>query len=82
MTRLQYHSGEEVLVGDLVGFGRGHEPKAEVVVLIPTGEAAPGFVAAEWSYLKDGVMLQTEDMGLVHAPLDDQLMFVARGQNV
>jgi hypothetical protein len=38
-----------------------------VVVVIPTGEAAPGFTAADWEYLQRGVILQdVQVFGLLH----------------
>jgi hypothetical protein len=64
---MHYATGEQVRLGDIVDLAGGNGPRCRVVVIIPTGEAASGFVAAEWSYLKRGVMLQdTEVFGLLH----------------
>jgi len=67
MEEVRYSSGELVELGDIVDVGGGSGPWCRVVVIIPTGAAASGFVASEWSYLKHGVMLQdTKTFGLLH----------------
>jgi hypothetical protein len=82
MDTLHYASGERVRVGDIVDVGHGRGPRATVVVVIPTGEAAEGFTASEWAYLRDGVMLQdTVVFGLLHlSELDHEHVLVQRAQ--
>lgn len=62
-----YATGEPVRLGDVVDVGGGNGPCLRVVVVIPTLEAAEGFDSEEWSYLKQGVLLQdTKVFGLLH----------------
>jgi preprotein translocase subunit YajC len=39
-----------------------------VVCVIETGEFSADYNAAEWAYLERGVMVMTEEAGLVHYP--------------
>jgi hypothetical protein len=58
-----------VKIGDFVDVGNGHGLEARVVVIISSGEVVAGFSAPEWSYLKQGVMLQDQKVfGLLHLP--------------
>jgi len=64
---MKYASGEEVRIGDIIDLRPGQGPRMRVVVIIPTNQAAEGFNASEWAYLKKGVMLQdTKLFGLLH----------------
>ena len=76
----RYHTGEEVRVGDIVDVGGGNGPKMRVVVVISSGEAAPGFDAREWAYLREGVILQDSTVfGLLHLEdLDHEHVLVQR----
>ena len=79
MADQRYKSGEEIRLGDIVDIGQGNGPQGVVVVVIPSGPAAKGFTAEDWSYLESGFMLQAEGMGLVHySQPDDELIFVRR----
>lgn len=50
--------GDRVLAwGDLHG---------TIVVDIDAVEAVDGFVAADWTYLGKGLMVETDEIGLVH----------------
>jgi|CXWL01.1.fsa_nt_gi hypothetical protein len=73
-----YLTGESAKVGDLVDLCRGNGPRGEIVVLIPHGPAAVGFDFQDWSYLGSGVMIQTEEMGLVFSELDAEILLVGR----
>ena len=67
MSQVRYASGDEVRIGDIVDVGKGNGPRMRVVVIIPSNEAAEGFDAAEWAYLKRGIVLQdTKIFGLLH----------------
>ena len=79
MTAQRYKSGEEIQLGDVVDIGQGNGPQGVVVVVIPSGPVAKGFTAEDWSYLKSGLMLQADGMGLVHyAQPNDELILVHR----
>ena len=80
MTRIRYANGDEVKLGDIVDVGQGHGPQMRVVVIIPSGQAADGFDASEWAYLKRGVVLQdTKVFGLLHLDeLDHEQVLVQR----
>jgi hypothetical protein len=80
MSRPKYLSGAEARLGDIVDVGGGHGPRMRVVVIIPTHEAAPGFSAAEWAYLGEGIMLEDlRTSGLLHLDeLDDEQLLVER----
>jgi hypothetical protein len=53
-------------IGDRVTDGGGLS--GTVVCVIETGEFSAEFTAAGWAYLKTGVMVMTEEAGLVHYP--------------
>ena len=80
MQPLHYASGELVQVGDTVALGSRAGPLLRVVVVIGAGEAAPGFKAEEWAYLKRGAMLQDSKVfGLLHVEtFDSEYEFVGR----
>jgi hypothetical protein len=62
-----YHDGQQVRIDNVVDVGGGNGPLCHVVVIIPSGEAAPGFEAQDWAYLERGVMLQEEKVfGVLH----------------
>ena len=77
---IYYTSGDEVRIGDIVDVGGGSGPRMRVVVIIPSGEAAQGFKAEEWAYLKSGAMLQDVKLfGLLHLDrLEDEHVLVQR----
>lgn len=80
MRNVRYANGDEVKLGDIVDVGHGNGPQMRVVVIIPTGQAAEGFDASQWTYLKHGVVLQdTKIFGLLHLnELDDEQLLVQR----
>jgi len=53
-------------IGDRVTDGGGLS--GTVVCVIETGEFSADYSAAEWVYLETGVMVMTEEAGLVHYP--------------
>ena len=53
-------------VGDRVTDGGGMS--GTVVCVIETGEFAADYNATEWAYLETGVMVMTEEAGLIHYP--------------
>jgi len=80
MASICYASGDEVRIGDIADVGGGHGPRMRVVVIIPSGEAAPGFNASEWAYLKQGVVLQdVKVFGLLYLEeFDEEQVLVQR----
>lgn len=62
--------------------GGGNGPLCCVVVIIPNGDAASGFSAADWAYLKRGVVFQDEKVfGLLHVEeLDHEYILMHRAQ--
>lgn len=82
MAELKYATGEEVRIGDIIDLDKGYGPHMRVVVIIPTREAAEGFNASEWEYLKKGVMLQdTKLFGLLHLDeLDKEQALISRAE--
>ena len=77
-----YRSGDDVRLGDVVDVGGGNGPRMRVVVIISAGQAAEGFSASEWAYLKDGIILQdTKVFGLLHVEdLSKDYVLVQRGR--
>ena len=63
---LRYHDGATVQLGDIVDVGFGSGPTARVVVIVPTSEAAPGFIADEWSYLKQAFCCKTRSCSVYY----------------
>ena len=64
---VHYPSGEEVRAGDVLGPGKEWDGQtARVVVVIPTLDAAQGYVASDWAYLKNGVMVEHSNANGVH----------------
>jgi hypothetical protein len=58
-------------IGDRVTDGGGLP--GTVVCVIETGEFSADYTAADWAYLKAGVLVMTEEAGLVHYPDSAQL---------
>ena len=80
MLPLKYASGSEVRLADVVDVGAGNGPRMRVVVIIPTQQAAKGFIAQDWAYLGQGVVLQDDKVfGLLHlSELEDEQILVER----
>jgi hypothetical protein len=53
-------------IGDRVTDGGGLS--GTVVCVLETGEFSADHTAADWAYLKVGVLLMTKEAGLVHCP--------------
>lgn len=61
---MKYPTGEIVHVGDVVELWPGNQ--GEIVCSIDNGEYSPEFPEAEWSYLKQGVLVRSDQAGLIH----------------
>jgi len=61
---MKYLDGQTVLVGDQVDLGGGMV--GVVVCSFDEGLFAPDFPEAEWGEAKTGVMVRSEQAGLIH----------------
>jgi hypothetical protein len=61
---MNYLNGRPIVVGDLVELGGGMT--GVVACTLEDGQAALGFSGDEWSDLKEGVLVQSEQAGLIH----------------
>lgn len=74
---MNYITGEKIMVGDKVRIAE--ECYGKVVCSIDDNEYSEEYPEAEWSYLKTGVLVYTEEMGIVHYPdSDENLLFIKR----
>ena len=77
---MRYVSGEPVRVGDIVAIAG--DASGVVVGLIENGNYRSDFVASEWAYLQHGVLVVSNEMGLIHYPDDlSQLSLVSHAAN-
>lgn len=75
---MKYHDGNEVRLWDRVE--AWHDCRGIVVFSIDTDEYSPVFPKAHWEYLERGVMIDTEQAGLVHiSEADEDLTLISRG---
>lgn len=63
MQYLRYKCGNEIRIGDIVEIAG---MRGEVVCILDESRATEEFPAAEWAYLKKGLLIETEEIGLVH----------------
>jgi hypothetical protein len=63
---VKYRDGRVVHVGDRVLLGGG--ASGVVVCSIDTGEYTDLFPESEWSYLQNGVLIESPELGLLHYP--------------
>jgi hypothetical protein len=61
---MNFSDGTQVKVGDKVRFL--NNVTGVVVCSIDTDEYTPEFSKDDWEYLKKGIMIKTEELGLVH----------------
>jgi hypothetical protein len=75
---MRYSTGEEVRLWDRVETWTGNP--GFVVCSVDTNEYSERFPPEQWSYLKSGVMLDTEQSGLLHlTDADEDLILRRRG---
>jgi len=75
---VKYEDGQDVRLWDRVEAWWGCP--AIVVFSIDTDEYSPAFPREDWQYLERGVMLDTEQAGLVHlSEPDPDLVLLSRG---
>jgi hypothetical protein len=74
---MKYWDGQEVKVGDKVKYG-GVEGGI-VVSSMDTDEYSEEHPKEQWSYLKEGVMIEVPTMGLIHfVEPDEDLELISR----
>lgn len=61
---MKYPDGMEARFGDRVKFSNGDH--GSVVLSIDTDEYSKDFPKEEWSYLKKGIMVRTDEGALIH----------------
>jgi len=73
-----YHDGQEVRLGDRVRCGQ--DSGGIVVAILDTGEYEGGeHCAAQWGYLKQGVMIAFPLYGVIHyAALEPDIALLSR----
>ena len=73
---MHYKSGQAVLPGDRVD---ADGLKGKVVAVIDDGLYAPDYPEAEWSYLGEGLVIETDEIGVLHLPtMGEDIALVAR----
>jgi hypothetical protein len=76
---MKYPDGQEVRLGDRVKLGQ--DGGGIVVASIDTNEYGSGHSAAQWAYLKQGVMIDFPKYGLIHyEEPEPELQLIARGK--
>lgn len=76
---MNYVDGQRIRIGDKVILWQGCT--GLVVCSIDDDEYSPEYPKGEWSYLKTGVLIDSDQAGLIHYPrLTDKLQLVARKQ--
>jgi hypothetical protein len=80
MAQLQYATGEDVELGDVVEVdGR----IGRVVANLEDDQYAPDYPRSEWFYLKTGILWESPILGFVHVPsMDEDVIFKGRGSQV
>lgn len=74
---MKYVSGQIIQLGDKVQIGGSLF--GTVVCSIDTGEFSADFSKADWEYLKSGVLIITENAGLIHFMKSEDLIFISKG---
>ena len=74
---MKYSDGQEVRLGDKVQLWNGCY--GFVVCSIDTDEYTSTFPKKDWVYLKSGVMIRTDNAGLIHyIEADEDLQLIQR----
>lgn len=76
---MRYITGEVARVGDAVSELDGL--RGTVVCSIDTAEYSVSYPKAQWSYLKEGIMIEFDQIGLVHYVDPAGLIFIDRGSS-
>jgi hypothetical protein len=62
---MRYPDGQPVMLGDRVRYGTTGT-LGRVVGIVDAGEFAHGYPSSEWSYLEEGVLVESDQFGLIH----------------
>ena len=75
---MNYSSGEEVKLGDIVTLGNNNP--GVVVCSLDTGEYSEKYSHDQWSYLKQGVLIEFMKFGIIHYSniLEHDIVLVSR----
>ncbi len=74
---MHYSDGTDIRIGDKVKIA--DDDFGVVVFSIDTNEYSADFPAQEWNYLKNGIMIKSGKMGLVHyAKYSEDIQLVKR----
>ena len=75
---MKYPDGDEVKVGDIVGYSDGS--RGTVVCNIDKAKYTEEHSKDAWSYLEKGIMVESDCYGLIHYPddLDVDMYLVKR----
>ena len=77
---MHYKSGQAVLPGDRVD---ADGLKGKVVAVIDDGLYAPDYPEADWSYLGEGLVIETDGIGVLHLPtMGEDIALIARLMDV
>jgi hypothetical protein len=77
---MNYLDGQAAQLGDVVDLGGGMQ--GVVVCCLDEGLCMPGFAITDWSELKAGVLVKSEQAGLIHYREPDvDLVLLRRGLN-
>jgi hypothetical protein len=63
---VRYPNGDEARLGDVVQLGETNVHKGVVVCSLDTNEYSAEFSEREWSYLRCGILVNFERLGLIH----------------
>ena len=74
---MKFPNGREVQVGDVFKYSDG--TKGTVVCSMDLGQYSEEHPKEQWGYLSEGVMVETEAMGLVHYTKPDSDMVFLHG---
>lgn len=73
---MHYKTGQAVLPGDRVD---ADGLKGKVVAVIDDGLYAPDYPEADWSYLGEGLVIETDGIGVLHLPtMGEDIALIAR----
>ncbi|WP_226649586.1 hypothetical protein [Microbulbifer variabilis] len=67
---MKYIDGQVAHIGDVVEYSDG--ATGVVVCSIDEDEYQASFTKENWSYLKNGIMVETESYGLIHSKEEDK----------
>lgn len=78
---MKYFDGKEVFVGDKVKMWDGCY--GVVVCSIDSGDYTSSFPESEWGYLKTGVVINSEQAGILHyTESDEDFELIVRGESI